>query len=242
VLDGNPPSPGPRLNAAKDAGLLPGTPYVVIAAPPPVAPEPLHLRSAAIAFSCAVGSPLHPLTVVGHDEVVVVAAVERGVDHLLQTLPAAQETLAREGITMAVGVSTVYDRLDRMDQGYAEAASARERVGAGGGVVALPAASAFDCLALFGAETARRRIPAPIKQFVTEDLRDGGPFTTTLLECVAADFNAKLAAERLFVHPNTARYRIGTIEERTDCDLRCVSDVLDLLIAVRLERATSGES
>ena len=58
--------------------------------------------------------------------------------------------------------------------------------------------------------------------------------TTTLQEYVASDFNTKVAAERLFVHPNTARYRLGKIEERTGCDLRHVADVLDLLIALRV--------
>jgi DNA-binding PucR family transcriptional regulator len=36
------------------------------------------------------------------------------------------------------------------------------------------------------------------------------------------------------VHPNTARYRLAKIEERTGCDLRSVADVIDLVIAVRL--------
>jgi DNA-binding PucR family transcriptional regulator len=97
--------------------------------------------------------------------------------------------------------------------------------------------SAFDCLTLFGRETARGRIPAGLRQFVAEDLADGRVLTATLLEYVASDFNAKLTAERLFVHPNTARYRLAKIEERTGCNLRSVSDVLDLLIAVRVAEA-----
>ena len=100
--------------------------------------------------------------------------------------------------------------------------------------MALPAMSTFDCLTLFGPETARRRIPEEVRQFVSEDLAEGRVLTTTLLEYAASDFNARLTAERLFVHPNTARYRLGKIEERTGCDLRCVADVVDLLIAVRL--------
>ena len=94
--------------------------------------------------------------------------------------------------------------------------------------------SAFDCLALFGAETARRRIPPAVTRFVIEDLAEDRVLTTTLQEYVAADFNTKVAAERLFVHPNTARYRLGKIEERTGCDLRHVADVIDLLIALRV--------
>jgi DNA-binding PucR family transcriptional regulator len=73
-----------------------------------------------------------------------------------------------------------------------------------------------------------------VSRFVAEDVADGGVLTATLLEYVNSDFNAKLTAERLYVHPNTARYRLGRIEERTGCDLRRVADVMDLLIAVTL--------
>jgi DNA-binding PucR family transcriptional regulator len=51
---------------------------------------------------------------------------------------------------------------------------------------------------------------------------------------VSSDLNVKLAAERLYVHPNTARYRLAKIEERTGTRLRRVADVLDLLIAIRV--------
>jgi DNA-binding PucR family transcriptional regulator len=56
----------------------------------------------------------------------------------------------------------------------------------------------------------------------------------TLHEYVAANLNATVAAERLHVHVNTARYRLGKIEEETGCNLRHMDDVLDLLVAVRL--------
>jgi DNA-binding PucR family transcriptional regulator len=79
-----------------------------------------------------------------------------------------------------------------------------------------------------------------VRSFVADDVAEGRVLTTTLLEYVAADFNAKLAAERLYVHPNTARYRLAKIEERTGSRLRCVADVLDLLIAIRVAEAEFG--
>ena len=39
------------------------------------------------------------------------------------------------------------------------------------------------------------------------------------------------------MHPNTARYRLAKIEERTGTRLRRVADVLDLLIAIRVAEA-----
>jgi sugar diacid utilization regulator len=235
LLAGRAPAPGPKLSAARDAGLVPGATCILIAAQPTSAPQDERgLRSVAVALTRAVGAAVAPLAVVRHDEVVVVTTVDRPVEALIESLEAAQEQLAGEGIPLALGVSTLQSGLERMPDAYGEAVTGLERVRASGGVVALPALSAFDCLALFGAETASRRIPPKVRQFVADDLAEDGVLTTTLLEYVAADFNTKVAAERLFVHPNTARYRLGRIEERTGCDLRHVADVLDLLIALRV--------
>jgi sugar diacid utilization regulator len=235
LLAGRAPAPGPKLNAAREAGLVPGAACILIAAHPTSAPQDeRQLRAAAVALARAVGAAVAPVAVVRHEEVVVVTAVDRPVEALVESVETVQEQLAGEGIALAIGVSTLQDGLDRMPDAYGEAVSALERVRGAGGVVALPALSAFDCLALFGADTARRRIPARVREFVAGDLAEDGVLTTTLLEYVAADFNTKVAAERLFVHPNTARYRLGKIEERTGCDLRHVADVLDLLIALRV--------
>jgi sugar diacid utilization regulator len=235
LLAGRQPAPGPKLTAARAAGLVPATACIVVAAQPLEPPhDERQLRSVAVALTRAVGSAVAPLGVVRHEEVVVVATADRPIEALIDGLESAQDQLVREGIRLAIGVSTVQDGLDRMPEAYAEAVSALERVRAAGGVVALPALSAFDCLALFGPDTARRRIPPAVRRFVLDDLAEDRVLTTTLLEYVASDFNTKVAAERLFVHPNTARYRLGKIEERTGCDLRHVADVLDLLIALRV--------
>ena len=235
LLAGRAPAPGPKLTAAREAGLVPGAQCILIAAHPLTPPQDeRQLRSVAVALTRAVGAAVAPVAVVRHEEVVVVSTVDRPVEALIEALETAHDQLAAEGIALAIGVSTLQTGLERMPEAYGEAVSALERVRASGGVVALPALSAFDCLALFGAETARRRIPPKVREFVVEDLAADGVLTTTLLEYVAADFNTKVAAERLYVHPNTARYRLGKIEERTGCDLRHVADVLDLLIALRV--------
>ena len=74
---------------------------------------------------------------------------------------------------------------------------------------------------------------------MAEDRGDGGVLIATLREYADSDFNVKAAAARLFVHPNTARYRLGKIEERTGLDLRSFSDVQELLIAVAGPAVTS---
>jgi sugar diacid utilization regulator len=242
LLVGRAPEPGPKLAAARHAGLAPDSSCVlVVAAATAPLPDDHHLRACATWLSRAFGGVDQPLSVVRHHEVVIVAPIGRdAIDAVVQGLTAVQAQLADERLTLAVGVSTVHDDLTSMAEAYREAVSAVERIRATGGVLALSDLSAFDCLTLFGQDSARRRIPEAVRAFVADDVAEGRVLTTTLLEYVAADFNAKLAAERLYVHPNTARYRLAKIEERTGSRLRCVADVLDLLIAIRVAEPESG--
>jgi hypothetical protein len=243
LLAGRTPAPGPKLTALRDAGLHPPVPCVVIVAAPLTPTDDEHaLRSIAVALARAVGSAVQPLTITRHAELVLIARVGGDARELVEALDSAQEALAASGTPLAVGVSIVQSGLDHAAGAYGDAQAALETVRETGGIVALPAMSTFECLALFGRETARRRIPAAVRRFVAEDRGEGRVLTTTLLEYVACDFNAKLTAEHLFVHPNTARYRLGKIEERTGCDLRRVADVIDLLIAVRVAEAEPAEA
>jgi len=236
LLAGRPPSVGPKLAAAREAGLAPAcTCVLVVAAPTAPLHEEHHLRACAASLARAFAGADRPLTVVRHHEVVIVAPVTRdATGRLSEALATVQAHLADERLTLAVGVSTLHEGLTSIAAAYSEAVAAAERMRPAGGVLALSGLSAFDCLTLFGQDTARRRIPAAVRSFVADDVAGGRVLITTLLEYVGSDLNVKLAAERLYVHPNTARYRLAKIEERTGTRLRRVADVLDLLIAIRV--------
>lgn len=53
---------------------------------------------------------------------------------------------------------------------------------------------------------------------------------------------AKAAAEQPHLHVDTVRYRLGRVAEYSGCDLRSVSDAIELLIAVRFARAESSSN
>jgi sugar diacid utilization regulator len=108
-------------------------------------------------------------------------------------------------------------------------------------VLSLPDISAFEYLTLREDAVARRLIAPEIERFVIEDRQHGGPLTRTLLAYAAADLNAKAAAEELLIHVNTAHHRLGRIAEKTGCDLRRLSDVIDLLIAIRLTNSDADQ-
>jgi PucR C-terminal helix-turn-helix domain/GGDEF-like domain len=237
LLGGRPPAPGPKLGAAREAGLEPSEPCLLVAARAVgEGPDEHGLRSAAASLARAQGAAVQPLAVVRQEEIVVVAPA-KGTDapELARSLAAIQGRLAEQGITLAIGMSTIQP-LEDLPAAYREACEAVERLGDGGGVLALPTLRAFESLTLFGHRTASRVVRPEIRRFVEEDVESGGLLTSTLLEYVAADLNATVAAERLYVHVNTVRYRLKKIAERTDCDLRRLSEVLDLLVAVHIAR------
>jgi PucR C-terminal helix-turn-helix domain/GGDEF-like domain len=240
LVAGIPVAAGPRMDAARAAGLEPAAPCLVVSAaatPPPDDESPL--RSAATALARALGGVHAPLTVVRHGKIDVVArAPDPGADGVQHRLEQAQRRLEDGGLSLAVGVSTVVTGLDRIADAYREAELARASLDSAAGVVALSGMSAFEYLTLRRDATASRLISDPIREFVADDARHGGVLIATLREYVASDLNARRAAERLHIHVNTAHYRLGKIAERTGCDLHRVTDLVEVLIAARFVPAS----
>jgi hypothetical protein len=241
LLAGRELEPGPRLDAARAAGLRDGTSLQVISATPPESPgDEELLRGGASALARASGSPVLPLAVVRRDEIVVVFPVSDNLPtELTPRLAAVQERLSDAGLPLSIAVSTVVAELAQIPEAYREACRLRIALGPAAGVTSLTEMSAFDYLTLRADATAGRLIAPAIHEFVMQDARDGSPLITTLRAYVGCDLNARRAAESLHIHVNTAHYRLGRIAERTGCDLRRISDLIEILIAARLADASS---
>src|SRR6266540_1830858 len=229
-------SAGPKQTLLRVAGLEPGTTLLVHSAAPvtPVAGE--HVLSAAAGRDprgAVAGT--EGLALARQDEIVGVMPVPaRGPATTVANLRRAVADLQRRQVPLAVGISTVHSGLNEVPEAYAEACVARDGLGERPDVIALPALSSFDYLVLREDETARRMVRPRLRRFLEEDAARGGALITTLTEYIACDRNAKTAARRLHIHVNTAYYRLERIAERTGCDLRSFTGVLELLIAVRL--------
>ena len=155
LLDGRPPAPKARRRARGRAR--------AVAAMPPAGGEGRSRRrgraraavGGRVAPRARGGAAVQPLTVVRQDEIVVVGPAT-GVDvtDLAATLTAIQTRLAEQGITLAIGMSTIQP-LEDLPAAYAEACQAVERLDEAGGVLALP--------------TLRVRVPDDVRS------RDRGP-------------------------------------------------------------------
>jgi sugar diacid utilization regulator len=193
----------------------------------------LMLAAATLARSAA--EAIEPAYAVLGEEIVIVRAQSDEPRAYVDALEQARIRLHRDGIRLAVGVSAVHHGLAAVPRAYQDAWIAREQLGPDGGLVALATMTPLDYLLLrAGDGTAWRLVPDPIRRFIEDDLGQAGLLIQTLMAYVESDLNAKLAAERLYVHPNTAHYRLGKISEITGCDLRSQTDIMALVLAVRL--------
>jgi sugar diacid utilization regulator len=239
LLAGRELEPGPRMDAARAAELFDESSFVVISAIPSVTPSDEQLlRGGAAALARAIGGRTPPLAVVRQDEIVVVVPAANGVAATIaERLTDVQRRLAGAGLPLAVAVSTTVTGLAQIPEAYRESNAIRIAQGPAPGVVALSELSAFEYLTLRADATTTRLIAPAVHGFVAEDMAEGGPLIATLREYVACDLNARRAADNLHIHVNTAHYRLSRIAERTGCDLRRVSDLIEIMIAARLADA-----
>jgi hypothetical protein len=239
LLAGELPTRGPLLAAAHAHGIAADTRMLLVTAVNVDAradEDAPQVGSAAIA--CAGLHDAKTLVVVRQTEIVavLVLGVEADPCRLCDRVEALQARLCGEGISLAMGVSTVATGVGDLPRAYEEAHVALSGVGEGGGVAALARLSPFDYLALRADETARRLVNRRLRAFFDEDRERGGVLTATIRALAEADLNVRVAAERLQVHPNTAQYRLRRIEERTGRNPRRIADLLDLLVAIALDR------
>ncbi|MDQ4110307.1 MAG: helix-turn-helix domain-containing protein [Actinomycetota bacterium] len=236
LLAGRGARPGPMLEMARRCGLEPDDRIIVLVAVPvrPLRPG-RSLREALRHVRTELGPAREGVTVIRQEQLVAILPVASDdVGTIVPDLRRIYRQLAREGFELAVGASTVHAGLGAAPAAYAEAGIARDVLGADPGVMALPMISTIDYLVLREDPTARRLVRPALRQFVEEDLARDCVMIETMLAYVACDLNAKLAAERLHVHVNTAYHRLERIAERTGCDLRRFADVEELIFAIRL--------
>jgi hypothetical protein len=95
----------------------------------------------------------------------------------------------------------------------------------------------FDELTASGGEGARDLIPPAMRSVLGDEA-----LRATLEAFVHADQNVGEAASALALHPNSLRYRLQRIADKTGRDPRRLSDLLELIAAARLLHDHNGSS
>ncbi|HEY9523839.1 MAG TPA: helix-turn-helix domain-containing protein [Thermopolyspora sp.] len=183
------------------------------------------------------GNGMRTLSVVRQSEIVAIPALgpDGDPEELCDRLHRVRKSLFGEGISLAMGISTVIPEIAGIPQAYEEARTALEFLPEDGGVAALPRITPFEYLALRADDTARHLVDPRIATLLAEDRARGGVLIATIRAFAAADLNLRASAERLQIHPNTAQYRLNRIQQLTGRSLRHIKDLVEILVAIALQ-------
>lgn len=233
---------GQELAAAERHSLGSGDPLVVVVARSRgTANNPYLPQVVSTMLRRALRGDHAPALAVLDNKVVIVRALpDREARGLADRVADAARRLAREGISVGIGGSAAHDGIAACPDAYAEALTALSYAEQGDGVLAYWSLTALDYLLVRAREaTAWRLVPAPIREFIAEDLGNAGPLVSTVLAYLDANLQVTGAAKLLGVHRGTVQYRLRRVSELTGCDLRNVADLQELVVAIRLASAST---
>jgi hypothetical protein len=158
------------------------------------------------------------LAVIRDEELVVIGRARRPLRQALDA--AAQDHL------LTAGVGSTVHGLYGIADGYRDARHVLDLAPVGQ-VVALDDLGLFDSVVAEASEATHRLVPPAIAG-LTDVQRE------TLMAFIDCDTDVGQTALALFVHRNTVHYRLRQIERLTGRDVRRFSDLLELVIGVRL--------
>ncbi len=197
------------------------------------------LRWAADAIARAAGQPDRQAFVVTRGAEVVALLRQRSQASTADVLERAAGVLrdSRQA-QLTAGVGPAFTELAELRGSHDEARRALRHASASRPIVSGPEElRLFDELTL----SAERTVAALIPERTREVLED--PILRASLEAFsAANLNVAVAAHGLFIHPNTLRYRLRRIAERTGCDPHVFTDLLELMTAARILTAAELDS
>jgi DNA-binding PucR family transcriptional regulator len=182
-----------------------------------------------------------PLVAVRTGVVVAVAPAEAGAP-IAPRLAEAHEGLRERGIELFCGLSAPRSGLARVPAAFDQAALAVSRASLTQPVVSLAELPVIQNLLLGATGTMRALLTSLAEDINFEGRESATGMRTTLRAYADASMNLTRAAEALHVHPNTLRYRLRRIEERSGRDPHTFSDLVDLICLLDLLEEARAEN
>ena len=181
-----------------------------------------------------------PLVAVRTGVVVAVAPAEEGLP-IAPRLTEVQSALREGGTRLFCGLSTPRSSLARVPAAFDQAALAVSRASTAQPVVSLAELPIVQNLLLGATPTMRALLTSMAEEIDLDGRESAAGMRTTLRAYADESMNLTRAAAALHVHPNTLRYRLGRIKERSGRDPTDFSQLVDLLCLLDLlEEARGG--
>jgi hypothetical protein len=174
-----------------------------------------------------------PLVAVRTGVVVAVAPAEEGLP-IAPRLVEVHDRLREGGTRLFCGLSTPRSSLARVPAAFDQAALAVSRASTSQPVVSLAELPIVQNLLLGATPTMRALLTSMAEEIDLDGRESAAGMRTTLRAYADQSMNLTRAAAALHVHPNTLRYRLGRIEERSGRDPSDFNQLVDLLCLLDL--------
>ncbi len=194
--------------------------------------DALETASQAIARALSTGRA-SPLIAIRSGAVVAVAPADAGIP-VAERLAAVHDDLRERGTELFCGLSTPRASLAGVPAAFDQAVLAVSRASLRQPVVSLAELPVVQNL-LLGATSTMRALLTGIAEEIDLDGREALPQMHATLQAFAeANMNVTHAAKALHVHPNTLRYRLRRVHERSGRDPHSFNDLVDLLCLLEI--------
>lgn len=208
-----------------------------------------HSQSDALQSACrAIGGALSagrasPLIAIRTGAVVAIAPAGDAAA-IAQRLVEVHDELLADGTELLCGLSTPRPSLAAVPVGFEQAVLAASRASATQPVVSLAELPVLQNLLLGATSTMRALLTGIAREIDVGGVESLSAMRSTLKAFAEANMNLTHAAHALHVHPNTLRYRLRRIAERSGRDPHSFGDLIDLICLLDLldeERSWHGD-
>jgi sugar diacid utilization regulator len=196
------------------------------------------LRWAADAIARAGERPASSSFVVIRGSEVLAVLKSAGPDSALAVLKRAAAGLAQSrSVSLIAGIGLEFSGLTGLRASYEQAKRALRHATPERPFLRGPDLLLFDELAASAGDSVAEMVSADMRSALADPI-----VRSTIEQFVSADLNVTDAAKALHLHPNSLRYRLQRISERTGRDPRKVADLLELIAAARVMSASAEKS
>jgi hypothetical protein len=203
--------------------------------------ESAALETAADAITGALATGhASPLVAIRTGFVVAVAPAEG--DPIAPRLAGVHDDLRGQGTELFCGLSTPRSGLVRVPAGFDQAVLAVSRASLSQPVVSLAELPVVQNLILGATGTMRALLTSMAEEIDLDGRESAAGMRTTLHAFADADMNLTRAADSLHVHPNTLRYRLRRIAERSGRNPHSFNDLVDLICLLDLLEEARAEA
>jgi hypothetical protein len=175
-----------------------------------------------------------PLVTIRQGEIVLVTSGATTRHAVSRLRMARRRAVDEHDVDARYGISITPTGFPGVPRAYREATLTLSYTSPTRPVVSLDELSSLEC-ALLGADATTRALIASKSRALLELPDDDRAVATTTIRTFATcDMNIARAAQQLYVHPNTVRYRLARIAEATGHDPRTFTGLADLVCMLEI--------